>query len=212
MFRILLASGLLVVSAAVVSAQEQPSAAPAQAQAFPTPSVFPIAWQFDFIHASPKRVIVEVPGQANAEAFWYITYTVTNNTDRERMFLPVFEMLTDAGAVIRSDNAIPDAVFQAIKLREDSRFLQTSIQIGGQLLLGDDQAKDGVAIWREPSPTMGQFSIFVTGLSGEFASFKVGDKEFTLQKTLQLNYQTIGASNDPADNHIKAMDEHWVMR
>src|SRR4051794_3567973 len=134
---------------------------------YPTPSVYPISWQLDFDHDLPKRVVVDVPGEGPPRAYWYMTYTVTNNTDQERTFLPIFELLTNDGKVIRSDNKIALKVFNTIKAREGKKLLEEGTQIGGAIRLGETQAKDGVAIWREPDPEMGQFSIFVGGLSGE---------------------------------------------
>jgi len=117
----------------------------------------------------PKRIVVEVPGKSVASAYWYLTYSVTNNTDREQMFLPVFEMLTKEGQILRSDINIPARVFDAINAREKKKFLEPYPKITGTLRIGEDQAKDGVAIWPEPSSRMGDFSVFVGGLSGEIA-------------------------------------------
>lgn len=215
MIRTLASFALLMMVAPLAVAQEAAEPAdPARKapEAYPTPSLYPVAWQFDFEHSLPKRIIVQEPGKASPEAYWYITYQVTNNTDRERIFLPVFEMLTETGEVIRSDRNIPIAVFNAIKEREKNRFLLPAAQIGGELRLGDDQAKDGVAIWKEPMPEMGRFSIFVSGLSGETAKAKVGEKEFTLWKTLQLDYHIRGDEIKPGHDEVNPVEERWVMR
>src|SRR5436309_10296030 len=87
-------------------------------QAYPKPSPYPVSWELKFEHGKPQRIVVEVPGAAAPQAYWYLTYTVTNNTDKEQTFLPVFEMLTEDGRIIRSDKAIPAGVFGAIKQRE----------------------------------------------------------------------------------------------
>src|SRR5437764_1836372 len=164
---------------------------------YPKPSPYPIAWQLKFQHEKPKRIVLEVSGRSTPVAYWYITYTITNNTDQERTFLPVFEMLTKDGQVIRSDKNIPKNVFDTIKEREKKQFLEPWTKIGGELLLGEDQAKDGVAIWEEPTARMGQFSIYCGNLSGEAVHLKdeagqpVKDAEgkpIILRKTLQLNY------------------------
>src|SRR5439155_11204520 len=98
---------------------------------------------------------------------------VTNNADeqvkfdpdkdRERTFYPVFELMTGDGKVARSDFNIPSAVFDAIKSQTKNQFLEPANKIGGRILLGEDQAREGVAIWREPALRMGSFTVFVSG-------------------------------------------------
>lgn len=212
--------------------QEQPrgQAAPAETNArthsldagsgYPKPSPYPISWEFDFSHGKPKRVVVEVPGQP-PRAYWYMTYTIVNNTGEERVFLPVFEMLTDDGRVIRSDKNVPYRVFEVIKAREGNRFLEHFTQLGGEIRLGEDQAKEGVAIWEEPMPEMGRFSIFVNNLSGEIVIMKDGKgnilkdpdgRPVILRKTRQLNYFVRGDEVLPGDDEINEAAEAWVMR
>src|SRR3954471_24751461 len=152
----------------------RPLPAPAQTtepSAFPKPSMYPISWELKFEHKTPKRIVVDLPGRA-PQAYWYMTYSVTNSTDKERLFLPFFEMLTRTGKVVRSDNGVPAKVFDAIKSRENNRYLMPAAKIAGELRVGEDQAKESVAIWPEPDPRMGTFSIFAGGLSGESVILK----------------------------------------
>jgi len=188
---------------------------------YPKPSPYLIAWQLKFQHDKPKRLVVQVPGRSTPVAYWYITYQVTNNTDQERTFLPMFEMLTSEGKVIRSDKNIPKVVFDAIKQREKKQFLEPWTKVGGELLLGDDQAKDGVAIWEEPMPRMGKFNVFVGGLSGEHVQMKddagnvMKDKDgnaIILRKTLQLDYHIKGDEVYPGEDDVDQEPETWVMR
>ena len=191
------------------------SAVPARSQveAFPKPSLYPISWELDFEHSMPKRVVVATGPAEAPRAYWYMTYTVTNNTDSEQLFLPWFDLLTNDGRVIRNDFNIPRAVFDAIKRREGARFLQPAALVGGELRLGPDEAKDGVAIWPEPTPEMGRFSIFVTGLSGETATIKgPDDKPVILRKTLQLNYHVRGDEVYPGEDEVNENPRQWVMR
>ncbi len=60
----------------------------ALAQAYPKPSPYPKSWELDFQHGMPTRVVVQVPGQNVPQAYWYMTYTITNNSDTEQLFLP----------------------------------------------------------------------------------------------------------------------------
>lgn len=208
----LVAAALMLSAAAPLSAQEAASRNADAAPAFPQPSVYPVSWQFDFQHSTPQRIVVEVGTEANPVAYWYMTYRVTNNTDRERMFLPVFEMVDKDGRVIPSDRAIPPEVFTAIKARERNQFLQPHTQIGGELRLGADQAKDGVAIWPEPAAEMGAFNIFVSGLSGETAELTIGEASFTLRKSLKLDFHVRGDHIRPGEDPIDPTVKEWVMR
>ena len=209
-------------------------AAPSIARAgdYPEPSPYPIAWELKFDHSKPKRIVVQIPGQG-PRAFWYVTYTVTNETTEDQTFLPVFEMLTRDGKIIRSDKGVTIQVFDAIKRKEANRFLLPSAKIGGVLRVGEDQARDGVAIWPEPMAEMGTFSIFVSGLSGETVTLKMVDGKpvkvkpentstelkgvkpedvVILRKTLQLNHVIYGDERFPGLDEVNVKPELWVMR
>jgi hypothetical protein len=188
---------------------------------YPKPSPYPISWELKFDHSQPQRIVVKSPGDAAPQAYWFMTYSVTNNTDREQTFLPVFEMVTQDGKVIRSDNRISAAVFDAIKRQVKDKYLEPFTKVGGDLLIGGDQTKDGVAIWKEPMARMGQFSIYVQGLSGEAVNLKDDEgKEVKtpdgnpviLRKTLQLNYFIRGDDVYPGEDEVNANPEQWVMR
>jgi hypothetical protein len=179
----------------------------------PKPSTFPVAWELDFQHEKPQRIVVQTESDTVAKAFWYVKYTVTNKTDTEQTFLPMFELLTEDGRVIRSDKNISPKVFEQIKKTEHGKFLIAPLQVGGELRLGEDEAKESVAIWEEPTPEMGSFSIFVTGLSGENARIKdPNGKNVILRKTRQLNYLIRGDEFYPGEDEVNANPEAWVMR
>jgi hypothetical protein len=187
----------------------------------PKPSPYPIAWELKFDYSIPRRIVVQVPGATTPQAYWYIAYTVTNNTDKEQMFVPIFEMLTKEGTIVRSDRNIPARVFEAIKAQEKRPFMEPYPQIAGEIRLGEDQARDGVAIWPESSTRMGQFSVFVGGLSGEIIALKdskgepVKDSEgnaVILRKTLQLNFHIRGDEVFPGEDKVDQNPKEWVMR
>ena len=192
-----------------------------EATTYPSPSAYPISWELKFDHSVPKRIVVELSGSESPSAYWYLTYTVTNKTDKEQMFLPHFEMVTRTGNVIRSDNNIPQKVFDQIKSREGNQFLEPFTKIGGEIRLGEDEARDGVAIWKEPDPRMGNFSIFVGSLSGEAVQMKddsgqpmkdADGNPIILRKTLQLNYIIRGGDVYPGENQVNVKSEDSVMR
>lgn len=196
--------------------------------AYPKPSIYPISWDLKFQHSVPKRIVVTTPGTTIPVAYWYISFAVTNLTDHEQQFLPVFEMVTGDGKVIRSDKKVPSAVFDEIKKRERKSSLEPLEKISGRLLLGEDQARDGVAIWPEPSTRMGTFDIYVGGLSGESIFMKDGEevavkdwtktsdedrkKLKTLYRTLHLTYQIPGDEIKPEEDIVLPKGDEWVMR
>jgi hypothetical protein len=179
----------------------------------PQPSPYPISWQLDFEHGLPKRVVVK-DAAGESRAYWCMTYAATNKTGKEQSFLPVFEMLTDDGRLIRSDRSIAPSVIETIRKHEGNRFIEGSLQISGPIRLGEDQTKHGVAVWPEPGRRMGRFSVFIGGLSGEYTTIKGSDeKVIHLYKTLQLNYTVAGDEAYPGEDLVtKDEAELWVMR
>jgi hypothetical protein len=197
---------------------------PAFAAKHPEPSLYPISWELSFKHGSPRRIIVDVPGTSAPAAYWYITYSVTNKTGADQVFDPAssFELVTSDGKGYRGNFAIRREVFDAIKKQENNAMLERADKISGVLRQGEDETKDGVAIWKEPTSSMRSFNIYVTGLCGEHVTLKDDDgkpmtntegQPIILRKTLELTYQVRGGGNGPVDpDQIEAKPEHWVMR
>ena len=201
---------------------------PTVSQAYPKPSVVPNSWELRFTHSMPKRIIVTAPGTNTPVAYWYMTFSFTNLTDSEQPLLPSFEMVTKDGTQLRSDRDIPEAAFDSIKKRERNKALEPMDKIGGRILIGEDQAREGVAIWREPSLRMGTFQIFVGGISGESIFLKDGEevkvKDWTkvsdeerksyktMRKTLQMVYQIAGDEIKPSEDKVLDKGEEWLMR
>lgn len=197
-------------------------------QAYPKPSPNKIAWELDFTHGQPNRIVVNVPGSSAPKAYWYMPFTVTNNSREEQQFLPEFELVDEGGKVHRSDQNIPKEVFNAVKIREGKKFMQPLREVSGRLLVGADQAKDSVAIWPEPAERMGTFTVFVSGLSGEAVWYKDGKETplskadwvktkpeeagTILRKTLQLEFQVPGDEFYQGRDRVQDKGETWVMR
>src|SRR5258706_10622148 len=154
-----------------------------------------------------------------------MTFTVANLSREEHLFLPRFELLGNDGQVYRSDNNIPLVVLETIRIKEHNARIEGLNDIAGQLRVGEDQAREGVAIWREPNPRMGRFSIFVAGASGESVILKdakgnpvehtnpEGHKEpLVLWKTLDLDYLMPGDEKNPGNDVIELVEQQWIMR
>lgn len=208
-------------SLAVLASLAAGSLAASVSNAFPEPSKTPVSWELKFRHDAPRRIVVNVPGSNTPRAFWFVTYTVTNNTDETVNFLPTFEWVTREGKVIRSDKNVPAVVFEKIKAQTGNKLLEDAFHIAGTLRQGDDQAKDGVAIWEEPESRLGEFQIFVTGLSGE--STKLTDasgnpvngpegRPLLLFKTLELDFRSAGDEVYAGNDLLQKTGQKWVMR
>jgi hypothetical protein len=148
-----------------------------------------------------------------------MTYSLTNPItnqaakDKERDFYPVFEMLTEDGNVLRSDDNILPTVFDAIKTREGDRFLENANHMYGQIKLGEDQTRDGVAIWPEPAVRMGTFTIFLSGIYGETAEVKdSAGKSVILHKTAELDFHINGDESFAPDAVVNLVGTDSVMR
>lgn len=228
--RIVACLALAIGSAATAYLAPQ---ATAQTARFPEPSFYPISWELNFKHSDPKRIVVRVPGDATPKAYWYITYTVTNNGNDIVEFDPVFELIADDGKFHRANRAIPSDVFEAIKKKEGNKLLESPKQIVGSVKPGREQARDGVAIWPEPLKEMGTFTIFAAGLSGETVIMKkVGNQyvavdpkkaaeelkdvkdedRLLLTKQYQVTYRVLGDEQVPGVDPIEKKGSKWVMR
>jgi len=195
------------------------------AGAFPKPSAYPVSWQLTFTHGKPQRIVITPPGEKTPQAYWYMTYSVVNNTRDEQEFLPVFELMTEDGKVLRSDKDISDTIVGEIRIREQNKDLLSSLKMAGTLRVGVDQAKLGVAIWKEPLVQMGQFKIFVGGLCGEAVNLTDEDGKLVevagpdgkkvpvvVRKTLQITYKLLGDDLYPGKDPLDKLAEEWIMR
>jgi hypothetical protein len=210
-----------------------------QVVAAPSPSVAPKSWELDFDFADPQTITLQFPGAAAPQTFWYILYTVTNNSRREVQFLPRFEMMTNIMQVVAGDPGINPQVFEAIKRRHRPTYplLIEPVKIMGRLLQGPDNAKSSVAIWPQINIKANQFTVYVAGLSGEsvllrnpnykagqpeYITKKLGDgteikavvnpKFFTLRKTFAVRYILPGDEQTRATARAGRRGTEWIMR
>jgi hypothetical protein len=196
---------------------------------YPEPSPYPITWELTFEYKAPKRIVVNVAGDATPRAYWYLPYTITNEGDDTQTFIPQFEMLTEDGKVHRARKDVPREVFDAIKGRERNPLIVPATRVGGELPPGVDEARDSVAVWEEPMKNIGTFKLFIGGLSGEFVEMTDPEsgaaiknskgEQVILRKTLQLTYSVNGDEVYPGEDAIREGEgrigrnaKMWVMR
>jgi hypothetical protein len=196
------------------------------ASAMPEPSIAPISWELKFRYQDPQKVSVVVPGQDRPVVYWYMLYRIENPGPLEVSFYPKFDLVTDKLQVVPSQAHVSPEAFRAIQRRSGNPFLMTPERIVGQLLVGTDRQRHGVAIWKNVNPEARAFTVYVAGLSGETVRMKnpgfdpekpEDDKNpryFNLRKTLSVPYKLPGGerTRDLAVPERMNGQEKWIMR
>ena len=187
-------------------------------------------WQLDIQFQDLLPIQVRVAGEAVPRVFWYLRYTVTNKTGEDRIFVPQFDLYTDTGQLIRSGQGVPSSVFGQIKQLHNDPLLESMANVAGKILQGADNAKSGVAIWRDFDPRAGSLDVFAGGLSGETRrvelpvpitvtvadalgkTTQVTKDALILSKALKLHYRVPGET--AARSQYKAIldSRDWVLR
>ena len=188
------------------------------AQAAPEPALVSKSWEFKFTFDTPRAIAVRNL-QGENEWFWYMSYKVVNNSGQERLFIPEITIASDQGDILPAGKNVRTAVFDAIKKRSGNRLLESPTDIVGQILQGDDHAKEGVAIWPATKHNIDRISIFVAGLSGETAVVKAPDPTDTsktidtlVAKTLMIDFDLPGFPVSPQDQNVAYKAQKWIMR
>lgn len=153
----------------------------AQAVEEPKPTATPSSWELQLDTTQPARIVVD------GKTYWYMVYTVWNNTGREVAFHPEIvriseieselpvrlvasqpddapKMLVDAALV----GPVPK-LFKAIKElhAKTHPHLVSPVNAICQLREGRDNAVTSVAIFPELDPRVSKFTIYFGGLTGE---------------------------------------------
>jgi hypothetical protein len=198
----------------------------------PKPTVVPLHWQFDIELDQLRSIPIALPGNGKArqQLFWYLRYTVTNNSGEDHIFVPEFVLYTSTGQLIRAGRRAPTSVFYQIKKLHNDPMLKTQTSMTRKVLCGQDNAKSGVAIWPDFDARAGSVDIFITGLSGETKAIDLpkpiqvvetdwkGQKRtvtktrLILAKTLHLHYAIPGEKAARRDVVPKLVTREWVMR
>ena len=215
-------------AAAILAAGIVALAAPAHTA--PQPSEVPLSWVLEIDYETPRLIQVLLPGEFKPKTFWYMRYTVINRTGGDRVFVPEFVLYTDTGQVRRAGRKAPTMVFDAVQKLYNDPLLRDVTAMTGVLLQGEDNAKEGVAIWQDIDPVAGTFDVFIGGLSGETVRIKlpvavkvekmdaegnlhmVEKDEMVLSRTLQLRFAIPGEASGRSTAPIKLIKENWVMR
>lgn len=190
---------------------------PSHATAAPEPSPIPRRWQVD-IETSPLRVILMNDAQGKLRPFFYMTYVATNNSVSDLLFAPMFELATDSGDVIRGGRDVPFSVTQSILTRINDPAVLDQIAIVGNLMRGEENAKQGVVIFAAPTLHLSELTLYAAGFSGETAAVEVPNPETgkmerkVLRKTLELTYRVEGDLTGGRLDPLTPFDRRWIMR
>jgi hypothetical protein len=150
-------------------------------------------WRLDRRFRPMRMISVPDPVSKKPMLYWYLIYTVTNDTDQQTVrFNPDFTLLTDKLKVHR--DVIDMNAFAAIKRRHKGLLLKSAIEIAGPLQRGVGYAKTGVAIFRGVDRETDSFKVFVSGLSDDSRAVKnpVTGKSTNLYWTLERSYRLPG--------------------
>ena len=184
-----------------------------RAAAFPRPSLVGQSWELKFDFKTPRTIAAaDIDGQVRW--YWYMPYTVINNTDTEQFFVPEVTVATDQGDITTAGRGIRPSVFRAIQKRLGNPLLENPIQVSGRILIGEDHAKQSVAIWPMFTHDVDEMTLFVAGLSGETQKVKhpLTGKDVELRRSRMLIFQTPGTFVHPQRQPIKIHTKTWVMR
>jgi len=155
-------------------------------------------YTFDFRFDQIEPLVV-TNAEGEKEVYWYLVYTITNPSEEEHNFVPVFTLYSDTASVRRA-GPHPD-VFDAVQKRRKIRFLENAVKMTGKVLPGEDSARTGIAIFAPLDRQTDHFKIFVEGLSGEYierpnpaatAETPEDEKVIRLRKCLVLEYKFPG--------------------
>lgn len=181
-------------------------------------------WQIDVeMHGDPRLIQVRLPGESAAKNYWYLLYTVTNNTGQDIDFFPQIELFTDTFKLHTAGAKVRQLVFETIQDRYSKTIplLESQDMVSEKLLQGQDNSRDTVAIFEDFDPNASQVRIFVSGLSNETVTVKhpllvnpetSKEKEVLLRKTLMLEYQLSGDRYRPEQRIMLYQNRDWVMR
>ncbi len=209
------------------------------ALAAPEPKPVPSGWMLTFYYEDLQRIEVSAGGQSGTRTYWYLLYKVVNDSGQEVDFLPRFDVIAEDGAVYRSEQNVPGTVFAAIQRQHasDRPLLLPHARIVGRILQGEDNARDGVAIWPDFSTNSDKFTVYVSGLSQEATQVRnptydpdrpeqieepladgltvpreVNPRYFTLHRTLAIRYDLPGDAQTRAAARPIRTAQEWVMR
>ena len=190
----------------------------------PVPAALPAAdvWQLDVeFHGNPEQLEVLLPGDKEPTRFWYLVYTITNNTGIDVDYYPTFEVMTNTFKLYEAGKVPSKPVYKAVEklYKKSVPLLEPEIQVAGRILQGEDNARDCVCILDDFDPNATSIKLFISGFSNETITKEVADdknekktKKVLLRKTLMLEYTVPGDVNNQGSKVMLYRRKEWIMR
>jgi hypothetical protein len=172
----------------------------------------PKRWELD-LRPGPLR-IATVETEEGPRAYFYFTYTVVNNSGRDLLLAPSFELSTETGVILRSGRSVPTGVTRALLERLDNPFLQDEVSIIGTIQQGEEFAREGLVIWPAEDLKADEVVIFAEGFSGETRVIQRPDngEEVVLRKTMMLRHDAPGDMTVFGDTPLQRVEQRWILR
>lgn len=147
-------------------------------------------WEID-IRPGDLRLFID---PTDGRRYWYFTYTVTNLNDRDVVFAPRIELFLDSGEILRSGRGVPTKVVGQLKKLLGDPLLEDQNRIIGDLRVGRENARTGIAVWPGEDQDVTELTLFFQGLSSDrknVAHPETGEK-VSLYRTLRREYTVPG--------------------
>jgi hypothetical protein len=177
---------------------------------YPKPASVPYLWQLNF-EAGDLRLYVD---EDTKSRYWYFTYTVTNRTGKDQLWVPNMVLYTDGGEILQAGRDVPSQITEDILDLLGNELLEDQNEVIGDILQGKEHAKEGLVIWPARNTKVTEMSLFVAGISGETARVKnpATGKEVILRKTLQRDYLVPGDAVARGSTPAEFVEETWILR
>ncbi|MCW5757767.1 MAG: hypothetical protein KIT54_11070 [Phycisphaeraceae bacterium] len=183
----------------------------------PEPNPIPVRWQLD-LDVGPLRVAsVDTPG-LGPMLYFYLTYTVTNNTDEDILLAPSFDLSTETGINVVAGQGVPASVTREILGRLNNPLLNDQVNMIGVLRRGVAHAREGLVVWPVRDVTADEVRVYMAGFSGETARIQVIDRQsgnprdVVLRKTLMAIHRTPGNIDGVGSQPLGRAEARWIMR
>ncbi len=192
------------------------------AMAAPKASTTGSDWQLDFRFHDLQRLSIVLPGDEKPTAVWYFLYEVTNNTGRDVDYYPSFELVTNTLQTVTGGDNISPSIYEAIaaRHRKEYPFFATPVKVTGTLLQGEINRRVSAAVFRDFDHVADEFTIFVSGLSGEMKRIPNPTRSqnsnnppyYVLRRSLAVTYGLPGDSSTRNSAAPVRKRRVWVMR